>query len=67
MMWRLVSDAPDAVDALVAVAARYGVLLKRGAYQFGAIAHDEMALEEVSALMPEIMHELLPGPRRVED
>ena len=32
MMWRLLSDAPDALDALVAVAARYGLLLNRGAY-----------------------------------
>ena len=70
MMWRLLSDAPDALDALdalVAVAARYGVLLKRGAYQFGAIAHDEVALEQVAQVMPQIMHSLLPGPRRVED
>jgi glutamate-1-semialdehyde 2,1-aminomutase len=67
MMWRLVSDAPDALDALVAAAARDGLLLKRGAYQFGAIAHDEAALEQVAELMPRIMHALLPGPRRVED
>jgi len=67
MMWRLVSDAPDALDALVAVAARYGLLLKRGAYQFGAIAHDEVALEQVVQLMPQIMQSLLPGPRRVEE
>ena len=67
MMWRLLADAPEQLDALVAVAARHGLLLKRGAYQFGAIAHDEMALEEVAALMPRIVQSLMPGPRRVED
>ncbi len=67
MMWRLLAEAPDALDALVAVAARYGLLLKRGAYQFGAIAHDEVALQQVAHLMPPIMQSLLPGPRRVED
>ena len=67
MMWRLVSDAPDALDALVAAAARDGLLLKRGAYQFGAIAHNEMALEQVAQMMPRIMQALLPGPRRVEE
>ena len=38
-MWRLVADVPEQLDALVAAAARNGVLLKRGAYQFAAIAH----------------------------
>ncbi len=67
MMWRLVSDVPDQLDALVAVAARHGVLLKRGAYQFGAVAHEEPYLEQIAEAMPRIMHALLPGPRRVED
>jgi len=67
MMWRLLSEVPDALDALVAVAARNGLLLKRGAYQFGAVAHDEAALEQVAVLMPRIMESLLPGPRRIED
>ncbi len=67
VMWRLLAEAPDQLDALVAVAARYGLLLKRGAYQFGAVAHDEAALEHVAAIIPQIMQSLLPGPRRVED
>ncbi|WP_411280136.1 aminotransferase class III-fold pyridoxal phosphate-dependent enzyme [Gemmatimonas sp.] len=67
MMWRLVAEAPDQLDALVAVAARFGLLLKRGAYQFGAVAHDEAALKHVAEVMPHIMQSLLPGPRRVED
>lgn len=64
MMWRLVSDVPERIDALVAAAARGGVLLKRGAYQFGAMAHDDSACEDVARVLPEVMQELLPGPRR---
>lgn len=67
VMWRLVSDAPDQLDALVAGAARHGILLKRGAYQFGAVAHEEPYLEHIAAAMPRVMHALLPGPRRLED
>ncbi|HEY0930391.1 MAG TPA: aminotransferase class III-fold pyridoxal phosphate-dependent enzyme, partial [Gemmatimonas sp.] len=43
VMWRLVADVAEQLDALVAAAARAGVLLKRGAYQFGAVAHDDAA------------------------
>lgn len=64
MMWRLVSDVPEQIDALVAAAARGGVLLKRGAYQFGAMAHDDSACEEVARALPDVMQDLLPGPRR---
>jgi glutamate-1-semialdehyde 2,1-aminomutase len=67
IMWRLVSDVPDQLDALVAAAARQGVLLKRGAYQFGAVAHEEPQLEYIAHVMPRIMETLLPGPRRVEE
>lgn len=66
-MWRLTAEVPEQLDALVAAAAREGVLLKRGAYQFGAVAHDDEALEAVSRAMPRIMQSLLPGPRRVHD
>lgn len=67
MMWRLVADVPEQLDALVVAAARAGVLLKRGAYQFGALAHDDEALERVARVMPVVMESLLPGPRRVDD
>lgn len=67
MMWRLTTDVPEQLDALVAAAAREGVLLKRGAYQFGAVAHDDDALELVARAMPAVMESLLPGPRRVDD
>jgi glutamate-1-semialdehyde 2,1-aminomutase len=67
VMWRLVSEVPEQLDALVAAAAREGVLLKRGAYQFGALAHDDEALDAVARAMPAIMESLRPGPRRVDD
>ncbi len=64
-MWRLVADVPERLDALVAAAARHGVLLKRGAYQFGALAHDQKAMDLIAKAMPAIVQSLLPGPRRV--
>ena len=66
-MWRLIADVPAQLDALVAAAARQGVLLKRGAYQFAAIAHDQKAMDVIAHAMPAITQALLPGPRRVED
>lgn len=67
VMWRFESQAPEALDALVAAAARAGVLLKRGAYQFGAVAHDQLALDLVAQAMPRVMQALMPGPRRTEE
>lgn len=66
-MWRLEADVPEQLDALVSAAARHGVLLKRGAYQFAAIAHDQKAMDLVAHAMPAVMQSLLPGPRRVGD
>jgi glutamate-1-semialdehyde 2,1-aminomutase len=43
------------------------VLHKRGAYQFGALAHDEPSLDALAGAMPGITQALLPGPRRMED
>lgn len=64
MMWRLESDEQEQIDVLVAAAAHAGVLLKRGAYQFGALAHDDMACDEVARLLPAVMQSLRPGPLR---
>lgn len=47
VMWRLVADSPADLDALVANCTRHGVLLKRGAYQFASLAHDDEAIREV--------------------
>lgn len=63
MMWRLVADDETRLDALVVAAAQHGVLLKRGAYQFGAVAHDDAALERVERAMPDIVNALRPGLR----
>ena len=63
MMWRLVADVPEQLGALVAAAARAGLLLKRGAYQFGALAHEDGICEEVARMLPEVMQSLVPGPR----
>ena len=67
VMWRLVADEPSALDTLVSASARAGVLLKRGAYQFAAIAHDQAALDRLADVMPGVMQALVPGPRRTED
>lgn len=53
VMWRLVATREVILDALVAEAARRGVLLKRGAYQFAALAHDADAIVRVG----EIVHD----------
>ncbi len=67
VMWRLVAEVPESLDALVAAAAQRGILLKRGAYQFGAVAHDQQALDLVAAAMPGVTQALVPGPRRNGD
>jgi glutamate-1-semialdehyde 2,1-aminomutase len=46
-MWQLVADNSTDLDALVAAATQHGVLLKRGAYQFAALAHDSAAIEAI--------------------
>ncbi len=66
IMWRLHAELPDALDALVAAAAHAGVLLKRGAYQFGAVAHDQRAFDAIAQAMPAVMQSLTPGPRRTD-
>jgi glutamate-1-semialdehyde 2,1-aminomutase len=48
-MWLLRFDAPEREDAFVEAALRHGVLFKRGAYNFAALAHDEDALREIEA------------------
>lgn len=64
VMWRLDANEPEQLDALVVAAAHAGVLLKRGAYQFGAVAHDDKSIDTVASVMPSIMSALRPGPRR---
>ncbi len=46
-MWRMHGNDPDVIDALVAETVREGVLLKRGAYQFASLAHDDDAIATI--------------------
>lgn len=46
-MWRLRFDDPSVEHAFVSAAVRNGVLFKRGAYNFAAVAHDEDAIREI--------------------
>lgn len=61
-MWQLTSDTPAALDTLVHAAARGGVLLKRGAYQFAAIAHDRAALDLLGTRLAAVIADLPPTP-----
>lgn len=47
-MFRLVSDNAEQIDRVVGATVVHHVLLKRGAYQFAAMAHDGAAVERVS-------------------
>ena len=62
-MWHLVSDSPDSLDAFVAAAARHGVLFKRGAYQFAALAHETGAPDLLRDAMPRVLDALRAGVR----
>lgn len=66
VMWRLTAHEPQSLDALVAAAAHHGVLLKRGAYQFGAVAHDDEVIADVARALPSIVESLLPVSRETE-
>jgi glutamate-1-semialdehyde 2,1-aminomutase len=67
VMWRLTADLPERLDALVAAAARHGILLKRGAYQFGAVAHDEAAFADIAQALPVVVDALRPELQRMGD
>ncbi len=64
MMWRLVATRPDRIDDLVAAAVARGLLLKRGAYQFGSMAHDESVCEDVSRMLPAVLESFQSVTRR---
>jgi glutamate-1-semialdehyde 2,1-aminomutase len=65
-MWRLEAEIPERLDAFVAGAAREGVLFKRGAYQFAALAHDDKATDTVHSALAVVVRSLVPGPRRTD-
>lgn len=48
-MWFLRFDDASVETAFLSAAVRHGVLFKRGAYNFAALAHDEEALQTIEA------------------
>jgi glutamate-1-semialdehyde aminotransferase len=58
-MWLLRFADPARETRFLELAARNGVLLKRGAYNFAAIAHDEETIAEIEAAASAAMVELL--------
>ena len=48
-MWLIRWDDPARETRFLLHAVREGVLFKRGAYNFAAVAHDEEALREIEA------------------
>jgi glutamate-1-semialdehyde 2,1-aminomutase len=58
VMWRLTAERESVLDALVAECVRRGLLLKRGAYQFAALAHDETAVRAVHAIVSDAAAQL---------
>jgi glutamate-1-semialdehyde aminotransferase len=48
-MWLIRWDAPERESRFLLHALHDGVLFKRGAYNFAAVAHDEEAIQEVEA------------------
>ena len=48
-MWMFRWDSPERETRFLELAAENGVLFKRGAYNFAALAHDEDAIREMEA------------------
>jgi glutamate-1-semialdehyde 2,1-aminomutase len=48
-MWMLRFDDPAVETEFLVAAAAHGVLFKRGAYNFAAVAHDEEAIREIES------------------
>jgi hypothetical protein len=48
-MWLLRFDKPERETRFLELAAHNGVLVKRGAYNYAALAHDEDAIREMEA------------------
>jgi glutamate-1-semialdehyde 2,1-aminomutase len=46
-MWMMRWDSPDRERRFLELAAAHGVLFKRGAYNYAALAHDEDAIREI--------------------
>jgi len=57
-MWLLRWDEPMRETRFLELAARAGVLFKRGAYNYASVAHDEDALREIEAVASQAFVEL---------
>jgi glutamate-1-semialdehyde 2,1-aminomutase len=62
-MWLLRFEDPKVEDGFIAAAVRNGVLFKRGAYNFAALAHDEEAIAEIESGSSEAFVEIRDGGR----
>ena len=57
-MWMLRFDRPDRERRFLELAAAHGVLLKRGAYNYAALAHDEAAIRDLESGVSDAFVEL---------
>ena len=57
-MWLLRFDTAERESAFLQAAVRHGVLFKRGAYNFAAMAHDDDALQEIESAASAVFVEL---------
>ena len=64
-MWFLRFDRPDRETRFLELAARRGLLLKRGAYNFAAIAHTDEVIQDVEAAASAAFVDLVEEERAV--
>ncbi|MGH7615809.1 MAG: hypothetical protein ACREPM_01125, partial [Gemmatimonadaceae bacterium] len=57
-MWMLRFDRPERERRFLELAAAHGVLFKRGAYNYAALAHDEEAISAIEAGASDALVEL---------
>jgi glutamate-1-semialdehyde 2,1-aminomutase len=62
-MWFLRFANPEHEQAFLSAAVRNGVLFKKGAYNFAALAHDDAAIAEIESAASEAFVELREGGR----
>lgn len=61
-MWLMKWDDPALEQQFLVEAMRGGVLFKKGAYNFAAIAHDEAAIQDIESTASAALVALLEGP-----
>jgi hypothetical protein len=60
-MWLLRFDDPRVEARFLQGAAQYGVLFKRGAYNYACVAHDDEAIRAIEAAASQAFVGLLEG------